>query len=444
MELINSFFEKYFRSMKSIFLAILIGIIAVITLCGNITGMFPRIIVISCILGIVVYYIVDVVKYNKLPKNKKGDAVLVRIVAKDKEEYEDIRYKFWGQFEKFIKLNRSTINILYIPYHLIQKNNYKEKDKVIKLLKKTNCIFLTTVSIRTEEIKDDTKYVTEFNLGIIHPAYIERIENIFQKEVNILGMPTARLEFSRENKINVLEVTAQRISIVCKYIISRAYYLSGNMSKALSISEKLYEELQAIDKKIEKNYDNIQKSICKLCYDIHITNIIYENNKINKNIDYVEKELEEANKYIKNTYTYYEGKSICAFLKNRDIKKTQYYIGCCKQIQDKAPWKYSKAFLKAYCNESEGGIAYQYKQAFKIPYDHMQLISFIEDILEQEPDKNRLRFALLLLYLKMGEIETSKLILREYLAKEELDTLEENTISQLKKMYKDVIIKKLL
>ena len=74
----------------------------------------------------------------------------------------------------------------------------------------------------------------------------------------------------------------------------------------------------------------------------------------------------------------------------------------------------------------------------------MQLISFIEDIVEQEPDKNKLRFALLLLYLKIGEIKTSKAILREYLEKEKLARLEENTVSQLKKMYKDDVIKKLL
>ncbi len=444
MELIKSLFDRYYRSIGSIFIAIFVGILLGIILYCNIPVSYLKVPATLCVLGLAIFYIVDVIKYNKLPKNKKGDAVLVRIVAKDKEEYEDIRHKFGGQFEKFIKLNGSTINIVYIPYHLIEKNNYKDKDKIIKLLKNTNCIFLTTVSIRSEETKDNTKYVTEFNLGIIHPAYVEKIEEIFQKEVSILGMPTARLEFSKENKINVLEVTAQRISIVCKYIIARAYYLSGNMSKALSISEELHEELQTIEKKSEKNYDNIQKSICKLCYDIHIINMIYENSKTNKNIDYVEKELDEANKYIKNTYRYYEGKSVCTFLKNRDIKKTQYYIGCCKQIQDKAPWKYSKAFLKAYCNESEGVIAYQYKQAFKIPYDHVQLISFIEDIVEQEPDKNKLRFALLLLYLQIGEIETSKAILREYLEKEKLNRLEENTVSQLKKMYKDDVIKKLL
>ena len=51
---------------------------------------------------------------------------------------------------------------------------------------------------------------------------------------------------------------------------------------------------------------------------------------------------------------------------------------------------------------------------------------------------------MILLYLQIGEIETSKAILREYLEKEKLNRLEENTVSQLKKMYKDDVIKKLL
>lgn len=172
MELIKSLFDRYYRSIGSIFIAIFVGILLGIILYCNIPVSYLKVPATLCVLGLAIFYIVDVIKYNKLPKNKKGDAVLVRIVAKDKEEYEDIRHKFGGQFEKFIKLNGSTINIVYIPYHLIEKNNYKDKDKIIKLLKNTNCIFLTTVSIRSEETKDNTKYVTEFNLGIIHPAYV--------------------------------------------------------------------------------------------------------------------------------------------------------------------------------------------------------------------------------------------------------------------------------
>lgn len=37
-----------------------------------------------CLLGITIYYIVDTIFYNKLPRNKDEDAILVRIISKDK------------------------------------------------------------------------------------------------------------------------------------------------------------------------------------------------------------------------------------------------------------------------------------------------------------------------------------------------------------------------
>lgn len=74
----------------------------------------------------------------------------------------------------------------------------------------------------------------------------------------------------------------------------------------------------------------------------------------------------------------------------------------------------------------------------------MELISFIEDILEKEPEKNMLRFALMLLYLKIGETKTAKSILQEYLEKAQAATLEDSTINQLKKIYDEKIIEELI
>lgn len=440
-EIGNTLLEKYFRRSSSIFIAIFIGIILGISLYCSIPNIILRIISIVCLLGIFSFYIIDTICYNKLPKSKRYDSVLVRIIAKDKNEYDDIQYKFGNEFEKFLNSSKNKINILYIPYHLVESNSYTEKEKIIKLLKKTNCIFLTTVRTRSEETKDNTKYITEFNLGIAHPTYIAKIEKLFQEELNLLGMPTSRVEYFAETKLNVLEVTAQRISIVCRYIIARAYFFSSDFENALDIGEKLYSELNDLR---EKDFLNIKNMLSTLCYEIHIIKMLIENSKDSNNIDYIEKELNEANKYKKGTYIYYEWMSVCSFLKDRDIKKTKDYLGQCKQIQKNGPWKYSVAFIKAYCDESEGKVIYHYKQAFKVEHDHMQLISFIEDILDQEPEKNMLRFALMLLYLKLGEIKTSKGILKEYLDNGQVNSLDDVTISQLKKIFTNEIVEQLI
>lgn len=74
----------------------------------------------------------------------------------------------------------------------------------------------------------------------------------------------------------------------------------------------------------------------------------------------------------------------------------------------------------------------------------MDLISFIEDILIKEPDRNMLRFALLLLYLQIGDIKISKGLLKEYLENKESSYIDENTINQLKQLYGKDVIEKLI
>lgn len=441
MEIGSTFFEKYFRNKYSIIIAIFMAVIIGITLYFSIPVIIPKIIALICLLGITIYYMVDTIIYNRLPRNKVDDAILVRIIAKDKNEYEDIKYKFGSEFENFIKSNKCGIKILYIPYHLVELNKSNEKEKIIKLLQKTNCIFLTTIKTRSEAISENTKYITEFNLGIIHPKYIDGIESVFQNELNLLGMPITRIEYTNEEKLNILEFTAQKISFICRYIIARAYYLSNEFENSPKIGEQLFNELR---NQSNKDFDNIKKCVSLLCYDVHIAKMLIENSKIDRNIDYVEYEIEEANKYVKNTYIYYEVKSVCCFLKERNIKKTNDYLGNCKKILKNGPWKYSVAFLKAYAGEGEGKIIYHYKQAFKVQYEHMDLISFIEDILIKEPDRNMLRFALLLLYLQIGDIKISKGLLKEYLENKESSYIDENTINQLKQLYGKDVIEKLI
>ena len=441
MEIGSALFEKYFRNKYSIIIAVFMAIIIGITLYFSIPVIIPKIIALICLIGITIYYIVDTIFYNKLPKNKEEDAILVRIISKDKNEYEDIKYKFGNEFESYIKSNKCGIKIIYIPYHLVEQNKSNEEVKIIQLLQKTNCIFLTTIKTKSETVSKNIKYITKFNLSIIHPKYIDRIEKVFQNELNILGMPLTRIEYTNDEKMNILEFSAKKISFICKYIIARAYYLSNEFENSQKIGEQLFNELKDHP---NNDFDNIKKCVSLLCYDVHIAKILVEDSKTDMNIDYVEHEIEEANKYKKNTYIYYEVKSVCCFLKERDIKKTNDYLGNCKKILKNGPWKYSVAFLKAYSGEGEGKIIYHYKQAFKVQYEHIYLISFIEDILVNEPEKNMLRFALILLYLQLNDVKVAKEIMKEYLEYKGCINFEENTINQLKIIYNKEIINKLV
>lgn len=396
----------------------------------------------SVIITIVVVYIIlwfDTKNYNSLPRNKDKDknAILIRIFAKDKNEYEDIKFKFGTEFSTFLKPEDNNLNVIYIQHHLVDKHNYESKDKIIKLLEKTESIFLITIKARSENVKENVKYITEFNLGIIHPEYKEFIDKYVKYQFNTLTKPMSRIEYTAEDKLSVLEVSAQRISLVCKYFISQAYFFVNELDNAINIAQRLYDELKSC-----KN-DKMFELVNKLCYNIYISKALKDNITL-ENAKKVEEELKLANKYVQNTYLFFEGMSVCCFLLYRDIKKTKDYIGNCKKIASKAPWKYSDAFLKAYCNESEGKVFYHYKQAFNIPYPYSSLISFIGEILDVEPEKNMLRFAITLLSLEMGDIKLAHKYMREYLENKENNRLDSNIEEQLSKKFGKEIIEDIL
>lgn len=241
-----------------------------------------KILAIICIIGIATYYIIDTIIYNKLPNRKEGDAILIRIITKNKDEYEDIKYKFGSEFEYFVKNNKCGIKILYIPYQLVEQNKSDEEEKIIKLLQKTNCIFLTTIKTRSEAISENTKYITKFNLGIIHPKYIDIIEKVFQNELNLLGMPITRIEYTNEEKLHILEFTAQKISFIEDILEKEP---QKNMLRFALILLYLQLNHEKIAKEIMKEY--LEYKGCMQIEENIINQLksIYNNDIINKIIE---------------------------------------------------------------------------------------------------------------------------------------------------------------
>ena len=62
MELIKSLFDRYFRSIESIFIAIFVGILLGIILYCNIPVASLKVPATMCALGLAIFYIVDGIK----------------------------------------------------------------------------------------------------------------------------------------------------------------------------------------------------------------------------------------------------------------------------------------------------------------------------------------------------------------------------------------------
>ena len=437
--------DKMWKTKGSLFLVFPLAIMVLVFSLNSLNDNIYKWIVGICIATITIAYTVATIKYNSLPKSNdcKKASILLRIYAKNKEEYEDIKEKFGNEFNKFLAIGKNkTFDIVYIPYHLIENNKSDDLEDIIKMLKKTNCIFLATIKTKSEEMSTDTQYVTELNFGILHNTYPEKVQELFQGEVNYWSRTTRRLEYSKMNKITTLETTAEKLSLVCRYIIGCAYYLNGDLVNAGIIIDELYNMLKA--KSSDNFIKNLRDKSKALGFDIHIIKVHIEFSKDNPNLEFIKNELDKADNLIKNTYVYNLNMSTYAFLKNRDVISAKKYIGACKSLEPNGEWKYSEAFLYAYEGESEGRVVYKYMQALKTDTDYMHLIAFIEDILLKEEDKIMLKFALAILYIETGNIDAAKDTMSEYLKIKENAKLEVNTIKRLTKKYGQDIIDKIL
>lgn len=442
MELVEfcaNFLNKFYGKKISFFIIVAFLVFVCCILYNSIENVVARIIAIFAIIFVFLCIFIDMYSINKLPKAKKNHtAVLIRIIAKNEEEYNDTKIKLTNNFKTMLEENR--IEVIYIPYQLVEKNMYNDKEKIMKLLKKTNCIFLTSIEVKSEDVKEDTLYITTINMGIMHPTYYQSTEKKLQRELQELTHNTKRLTYCKKEKMILLENVSHEMSFVCQYVIARVTYFNGDLKTSKRISENLFQLIK------QSGYNNaiLINLLTELCYDIHMVIALYEFSKKEKDMELVESELKKCNQFIPNTYEYNLQMSVCEFMNTRDIVAVKEYLNKCKQINPKGEWKYSEAFLSAYQGESEGKILSKYFKAFKIQYNLLDLIVFIEDIISKENDRNMLRFALFLLYLKLEDYMCAKELYDEYIKNKEVHFLDESTAKRIIKRYNKSEIKDIL
>lgn len=448
-EIAGRVWGKIFEDNKSYFIkALMIFIITVIfivyALCSIEENCY-KIIMSLCIAAIGI--LMEILFYNeiKLPcaKSKYYSAVLLIIDAESKEEYNSIKSKLADLFKKSLQgKDKKLFAVEYLKYEITDKYKILNDEETIKLLEKTNCDYLVNVNVKSEQLKDEKQYVVKIGMGYKHPAYIKPIEECFKKEFVILSKPTKKLDFLSKDKIQVLEVTANRMSLICQYIIGRGTYFNMNFKMAGILFDELYSDIKNINQD-EYVIKTLKTVIPPICCDIHlrISDMHYTEFCKNKNYEDLDKmnfELEFANQYVNNTYEYHLSKSVYTFLKHRDIEMVKKELKACKEKRVKGTWEYSDAFICAYEEKSEMTIFNKYKKALKNDYNLMYLIEFIEDVL-REDKINSLRFPLIILNLEVGNTSVAQEILGEYLENKESHILDSNVEEILKRKYKDVL-----
>ena len=377
-------------------------------------GIICSILIVICFIGLNVWNIVFVCSNNcikKAHKNKTG--ILIYVDACDRKTYDDTVRKFRDEFKNNLS---SVFEDIYIPFG-VKPIEYRSP-KIIRLLRKKKCILFINIGINVDKDNNSFLYDMKIDGSIIHPAYKKNVKERFQKIFSSTLHRFHSVTFSSNEMIKKLRVTATEMSFACEYLVGLSMFFSGNFGQAETILEPLVKKSS-----MSEQWCSLRRSAQRIRYEMFMIRAMIQIEKYQRQcddelaLDEMNIMLEKAKECYGLTYEYCLNKAHYCIAKEQDAKKAKEYINMCKQMkQVPLIWKYSDAFLVAYENRSLATICSRYKNALCVDYNILDLIVFIERVLEKEPERIGLFLALGILYRRIDDISLSDKNIATYLS----------------------------
>lgn len=356
-------------------------------------------IIIVTVYSVFIGYVVYVWRANRLPKAKTANrSILFVINAENSQLFDDVKRKLINEFcANLNKDDLATFEVKYINAEKLRKYNLDKKADVIKLLSKTNCAFLASVRYVVDSVTNIENCSIHVNCGIVHPTLTEKAQNLLQHDMTVLGNPIQKRKFKKSKVIDELEFTAHQLSIMCTYSIGLVEIFSGNIEDAYILFKKLYTTLG--NEKKESIYNKVKSWYFICCVDnSHKYISLFQRDKHISALEKADAYLEEANNLQPNTYDYFLSKAYYYIAASRDIDNATRCIAECKKINSNQSWKYSDAFLIAFRECAASVIINKYKKALKVDINLLQIVDYIEYIIESDKCRIGLHLAAAMIY----------------------------------------------
>ena len=424
-ELLKSIFERNWGKYSSLLVfypLCILGTLGFIDLDGK-PLQTKDIIIICTIVFLLLSYTIYVVNKNRLPRAKMMNRSVLFIIDSENEQlFNDIKKKLISEFYSNINTDGKTIFYAkYISIERLHNLNLEKKEDAVYLLTKTNCAFFIRVWYCADSTTQIENYSMHINCGVVHPQLNEHAQRLLQHALDAFTSPIRKTKFHKAQLFDHFEFTAQHLSMMTIYIIGLVEVFSDNTDDAYILFKKLLKEQS--DKTGEEK-GNLKKAIQNWLFICCI-----ENNRhyitlfqLEKDLSFLEKAnmyLEEANTIHPSTYEYFLNKAYYFIAAKRDVTNAVKCVGECRKLNTSQSWKYSDAFLAAYQEFSANTIITKYKSAFKVNENLVNIVDYIEYIIEKDVDKVALHLAAALLYSRISDdvLETEHIKL--YYAKEQ-------------------------
>lgn len=426
-EFLLNLVEKLWLKKNSIpfaFLFLMVGYIALATAldgwtwCEVPTWVFIVAAVVLFSVGIV--YTIACVSCDHLPKAPKETlAVLFCIDAESEQLFETAKFKLVDKFNMQIVAGGTAIQALCVSKLQIAKYNIQDKANLLSLLEKTNSVLFVYVRYTTDDVNNAENFELCINCAVSHPKFSEKAEYVISQDLRMMKKSVGRQRFTKENAINVFNFTAQTLVCACQYILGFVYLLAGNNQQAFKLLilakkniavEKDDKEAKLLEKLIE---DRIFSTLCQIGQDMMI---VFQDRKTLEHLEQLGQILNIANGIRPDTFFYNMNMAYVHVALNHDASAAKLCIEKCKASKENKDWMYSDAFLSAYCGHAPTTILKKYSKAFKVPYKSLvEIVDYIEFIIDAEPEKVALHLAAGLVYGEMGEVKLMRQHLSTYL-----------------------------
>ena len=209
----------------------------------------------------------------------------------------------------------------------------------------------------------------------------------------------SRIRIPANEHFIACELTAEALKSICLCVLGTATMLTGEFGYAeelLSTSRSVAETQQ--DQRLETYLlGRVDRALGTL-YDTWISYLTWKYFEDFDRAHMRECEQVMARVRVSRTPTYSQQlcRAMCAFVLRREVESAREILQACNSTED-ATWKYGMAFLHAY--DRDLGQAYRwYMRAFDSPLSDpsvpLQSEAFIQNVLDEEPDRQWLTFCL--------------------------------------------------
>jgi hypothetical protein len=353
-------------------------------------------ITISICIGILLAWLYSV-RIPKTSKNKVG--FLVAITCNDIQEKIKIDNDFIEPLHRLIKSGQSGNTFDFIVLNQYQSQKIISNDDAEKVRLKANAHFMVYGHVRLRNINDVDTHVIELEGIVSHNQVDSNTTTAFSQEFAEL-LPR-RVHASTVNDVIFLQLTSEWTEIVAKYIIATAAALSGD----IEYSEQLYKEIKTklplIESKIPVYTQLKQRVPLKLSeinliksqrnFDAWVRN--RKDMALLKDAERLLNELLPEHQLLDAVKTL---KALNCFLLERDTQGALDLLNSINKRARNQVWHLNVAFIFAYTKKLNNA-ARSYRIA-AVESSNASTLSQVEDfivwIIEQEPDKFYLYYAL--------------------------------------------------